>query len=198
MQVLLLDIGGIVLEVDWSHSIKIMEEIQGRPMPANLIETVSSWPSMHQLERGEIAPEDFSKQLIKFLNLKMDTDSFVKAWNACLVRVIPGVEELLEKVTIPIFALSNTNQIHYDCFKSLSVFKPFKKIFASHEFGARKPEESFYTDAIAEIGVPADQILFIDDLEENLAVARRLGINAEQSLNSGKRMQEILAKYKVI
>ena len=48
----------------------------------------------------------------------------------------------------------------------------------SHALRLRKPEAEIYAAAIAGLGVPAGQILFIDDRDENIAAALRSGMQA--------------------
>ena len=44
--------------------------------------------------------------------------------------------------------------------------------------GARKPEASFFRHVLDSEGLAPHQALFVDDLEENVEAAERLGINA--------------------
>jgi FMN phosphatase YigB (HAD superfamily) len=51
--------------------------------------------------------------------------------------------------------------------------------FASHLMQARKPDEAIYAQVEREVGLPPDQILFFDDLPENIEAAHRRGWNAQ-------------------
>jgi putative hydrolase of the HAD superfamily len=48
----------------------------------------------------------------------------------------------------------------------------------SHRVGSIKPEAAIYRDAIEGLGVPAEQVLFVDDREENVLAARANGMHA--------------------
>lgn len=48
----------------------------------------------------------------------------------------------------------------------------------SSNFGARKPEPEVFQRAIAHHGVPAERTFFADDMPENVAGARSIGIHA--------------------
>jgi putative hydrolase of the HAD superfamily len=50
----------------------------------------------------------------------------------------------------------------------------------SFELGVAKPHRGFFERAVARIGVPAGEVLFIDDLVDNVASAREAGMRAEQ------------------
>jgi putative hydrolase of the HAD superfamily len=48
----------------------------------------------------------------------------------------------------------------------------------SHRLGIAKPDAAIYQHAVEGLGVPADQILFVDDREENILAARAAGMVA--------------------
>jgi len=50
----------------------------------------------------------------------------------------------------------------------------------SHRLGMAKPDAAIYRHAAEGLGVAADEILFVDDLAENIAAARAAGMNAIQ------------------
>ena len=52
--------------------------------------------------------------------------------------------------------------------------------FFSCEVGAAKPDEAFFEHVVGTLGVPAGELLFVDDLAANVAAARVCGLRAEQ------------------
>ncbi len=50
----------------------------------------------------------------------------------------------------------------------------------SHRLGIAKPDHAIYQHAVEGLGVPADEILFVDDKEENIEAARAVGMIAVQ------------------
>lgn len=56
--------------------------------------------------------------------------------------------------------------------------KPFfKRVFASYKIGLLKPDSRIYRHVLKEMGAKPEEMLFIDDKEENVEGARRLGID---------------------
>jgi HAD superfamily hydrolase (TIGR01509 family) len=49
-------------------------------------------------------------------------------------------------------------------------------VFCSHEIGCRKPAPESFAHVVQAIGVAPAQVLFFDDLEENVAAARAYGL----------------------
>ena len=67
--------------------------------------------------------------------------------------------------------------------RSHSSYFPFDRFtwcFASHLIGVCKPSGAIYEHVERTSGLPPDSILFVDDLETNVAAARKRGWNAEQ------------------
>lgn len=50
----------------------------------------------------------------------------------------------------------------------------------SHRLGIAKPDAEIYRHAVGGLGVPAGEILFVDDREENIRAAREVGMVAVQ------------------
>ena len=64
----------------------------------------------------------------------------------------------------------------------------------SHALKLRKPQPEIYAAAIKGLGVPARNILFIDDKEENTAAAEAAGMQAIIYLDHGKFVAEVKAR----
>jgi putative hydrolase of the HAD superfamily len=54
----------------------------------------------------------------------------------------------------------------------------FREIFMSPTIGLRKPDAEAYDHVVKAIGVPAQRIVFFDDLMENIEGARARGLTA--------------------
>ena len=54
----------------------------------------------------------------------------------------------------------------------------FDAEYTSGHAGCRKPDLSFYRQVLADIGLPAEETVFIDDQQKNIVAAQSLGISA--------------------
>ena len=68
----------------------------------------------------------------------------------------------------------------------------FRKVFASHEMGLRKPEAAAFAHIAKEIGVPAERILFFDDSLGHVEAARACGLQAVH-VTSDETVREAVA-----
>jgi putative hydrolase of the HAD superfamily len=133
-------------------------------------------------EKGEISDAAFFAGLRSSLGVELSDAEFLEGWNAIFVGEIPGIKELLARAArhLPLYAFSNTNVPHVACFSShyADLLGHFRQIFVSSSIGLRKPDAEAYDHVISAIGVPADRIVFFDDLAENIEGARARGLKA--------------------
>ena len=193
---LLLDIGGVILTVDWKRSFHTLF-----PKCSNYDETlsqISNWDVFHSFECGKISPEKFHQLITNKFNSKLIFSEFCIGWNACLVAPLKESCSRFSQANVPIYALSNTNKIHLAYFTKQWNFSFLKKIIASNKIGYRKPSNEFYITALKMLGLDAGQALFIDDLPQNVEAAKSIGLHAHISVNSAQMSNEILTKYKLI
>ena len=55
----------------------------------------------------------------------------------------------------------------------------FDGAFYSYEMGVAKPDPAYFRHIVEALGVPADQLLFLDDRPDNVESARSVGLRAE-------------------
>ena len=85
-----------------------------------------------------------------------------------------------------LYGLSNTNEIHGEVNKKRKLFSYFDKVFLSYELGMRKPSEELYFYVLKDINFSPNEVLFIDDKQENIDVAKKLGVNVIKYENYDK------------
>jgi 2-haloacid dehalogenase len=93
----------------------------------------------------------------------------------------PSIEILreLKEAGYPLYALSNWSAETYPKVRPKYMFFDwFDDILLSGQVNLAKPDERIYTLFLERIGRRADECVFIDDSQANVAVARRLGFKA--------------------
>lgn len=74
---------------------------------------------------------------------------------------------------------SNTNPLDFETVSRgyPDLLEPFEeRIFLSYRLGVMKPEPAFYSQVLAGLARPAAACVFIDDRQENVEAARRIGM----------------------
>jgi glucose-1-phosphatase len=180
---LLFDLGRVVLDLDFNRSLACWAGHAGCE-PEHLVGRFSAGEAYRRHERGEISDAEFFASLRGSLGIEVTDAQFLEGWNAIFAGPMPEIEPLLARAarSLPLYALSNTNRAHEAHFSQAyaAVLSHFRKLFLSSTMGLRKPEAEAYDHVIREIGVPAERIVFFDDLAENVEAARARGLIAVQ------------------
>ena len=133
-------------------------------------------------EKGEVSDAVFFAGLRSSLGIEISDAQFIEGWNAIFVGEMPGINQLLARAAtrLPLYAFSNTNAPHVAHFSGqyAEVLGHFREIFLSSTIGLRKPDAEAYDHVVQAIGVPAERIVFFDDLDENIDGARQRGLKA--------------------
>lgn len=153
---------------------------------------------------GELESAVFFRELLRL----SDWRGSVSELRECFVHqrilgVQPGVQELfdeLKALSIPLALLSNTNAAHWGYLAGFSLLKDCRYKLLSFEQECAKPDEEIFRRLEVQSGFSGAQILFFDDLERNVAVARRLGWRAVhiKPENAVLQMREFLCQQRVL
>lgn len=188
-----LDIGDVLIEVDWKTTINEL----GLALSDELLSLRES-PLYDQFERDKVSSDHFFTELKTQYSLNHSMAEIESAWNASIGNEIKGVGDLIQTYQnkVSFYALSNSNRPHIEkgC-QHYPLFFGFKKIFTSYEFACRKPEAEIFQKLLGALCVSPQEVLFVDDKIENVEGARSQGLHAEQCYRSAKTLQSIFAKY---
>jgi len=200
INVLLLDIGGVVIKLNWKQIINKINTNNNHLNEVTIKKNFSKCNLISDFEIGKIDAMSFYKQFINKWKIEIDHNDFLLLWNSLLDYVYPELEPLLKEVSksIPIYALSNTNIIHRDEFIDYSIFRQFEKLYLSHEIKLKKPNNECYEFVLKDINCPPENILFIDDTHINLDSAKKQGVQVAHSLDSVDNLKEIFKKFKIL
>ena len=190
IKAVLLDIGGVVVKIDWNLPFLKW----GVPPPPK---ELFLWDIYDVLERGRIEFSEFQRGVEQELGQKFDPLFFLQGFNSIICHELPGIGAYLEKLQnqIPLYALSNISTPHLEVLDTFSVFRCFRKIFASCHMDSRKPNLEIYRKTLAELGLSPEEVLFIDDRMPNVEAARILGLKAEQCENDVEKMKAIVEAH---
>lgn len=101
---------------------------------------------------------------------------------------------------VPIAVLTNNTTLvtdHID--ELLPTLRPLfgEAFYASAALGRAKPDPEAFHRCLARCGARPEQTLFIDDLEENAAGARRAGLTAHRH-TSAEALADVLRRYRLL
>jgi glucose-1-phosphatase len=193
---LLFDLGGVVIDIDFRRAFARWAETT-RCDEALLRERFSRDEAFKLHETGRLTDEAYFESLRASLGIDISNKQFLDGWNAIFVGEMPGISGSLAKVatSIPLYAFTNTNPAHHLYWsRHLGNFvSHFREIFVSYKIGLRKPDSEAFQFVVEAIGVPAERILFFDDVLANVEGARACGLQAVH-VTTTSTVPEILAR----
>lgn len=113
--------------------------------------------------------------------------ALIEAWSASFLDTIPGpvegmpalVDEL-HTTGVPLYAITNFSHEFFPPFRAreAAMFDRFRGIVVSGDEKLVKPDAAIYRLALDRFGLRADEAVFIDDSEANVAGAAAVGLHA--------------------
>lgn len=185
---LLFDLGGVILNIEYSLTIKAFQKIGGGDFQLCYSQATQS-SLFDDFEIGAINENEFRNGIRTLLNINVLDQEIDDAWNAMLLD-LPGARvDLLKRLRSKyrLILFSNTNQIHLRRFREIIgkqygdpflLESLFDNIYYSHELGKRKPNTEAFETILNQQGVRAAEVAFIDDSIQHVKGAIAVGINA--------------------
>ncbi len=188
----LFDIGGVLIELNGLPSIaKLLDSDQ------SLDDIYQYWmaaPSVIGHETGKLSTDEFAQAVVQDLKLSITPDAFMANFATWIVGTFPDTFDLLEAIPsdIKVAALSNTSGAHWKEVEATGLADKIEHLFLSHEIGHLKPSAPAFQAAVDGLGIPAGEIVFFDDVLENVHAAKDFGLQAHQALNPTQAKQILI------
>lgn len=185
----ILDLGGVVLNLDYSQTVKSFKTIIPELDESTFFGKEKQLDFFSEYEVGRSSTSEFIQKFKSYYNIEVSNEDFKNHWNAMIFDIPIERIDLLKRLRgngKKVFLLSNINDLHAtavetsfsahklkDSFSSL-----FDNVYYSHVVGKRKPNKDIFELVIKENSIPKNDALFIDDSEHHVVGARACGIEA--------------------
>lgn len=169
--------GHVLVDFDWGEICQAFLQSTGIEDPdfRNKLSSVGRLG----YEEGTISTRDFLTEVNKLFKTNIQMDEFHRLWNVSLTenkKMAFLLEQLKQK--FPLYLLSNTNESHWKYLQNnFNVGRHFDEHILSFEVGSLKPRPQIYEEIFKRSGHLANECLFIDDLEENIEGAKKVGLH---------------------
>jgi len=180
---IVLDLGGVVLDIDYNRTLQAFEMYGIRFTNHNAFTGANEL--FNQFDCGLIGPDNFRNNFNQMFGVTLNANEFDTAWNALLLDWDMERLKLVERLKqhFKVFLLSNTNAIHFEHYNSLlksvtgkELKDYFHKVYLSFELGLRKPQVEIFRKVLDENGLLPGNALLIDDTQEHVNSAAGIGI----------------------
>jgi HAD superfamily hydrolase (TIGR01509 family) len=192
------DLGKVLLHFDWKIMLNRIAE-KSPLSPDEISRLLKEDPQAIVYETGAITSAKFFSHLKKRLKYK----GAAKELRACFSEIFTPLPEHIALAALlaphyPLAIISNTNEAHIvHAEATYSFFSLFKARIYSHQVKAMKPDRAIYQAALAALGgIDPLEVLFIDDIEDNILGAVQLGWQTIH-LRPGVDLREALASYEL-
>ncbi len=130
-----------------------------------------------RLMDGKISADEFWMHFSSISGKQVNEDLFARFFNPQFdLEVVAILNQL--KYNGRVVCGTNTFDSHYDYLVREGFYDLFDAVYASNKMGVSKPNPDFYRHILRTEEVKPEDTVFIDDIQENVIAAEKLGIHA--------------------
>ncbi|MFZ6000023.1 MAG: HAD family hydrolase [Bacteroidota bacterium] len=182
---LIFDLGGVIINLAPTNTVNAFATLSGLSAD-DVFKLYTQQPVFHDYEKGLLTDAEFRVALRTYFAADATDDQLDACWNAMLLDIPIERIQLLKRLRskYSLFLLSNTNNIHLQCFNGTvhnltqqpSLDSLFDRAYYSHEMKMRKPDTEIYEYVLKQHNLAPHETLFLDDNLSNLEGAQKVGI----------------------
>ena len=185
------DLGGVIADLDIARARQRFEAL-GIQNISEILDPYEQRGVFLELERGQIDSPAFCRILSQYAGRELSLEEVGYAWMGCIVDVPQyKLDHILElRKTHKVYLLSNTNPFIFEWAQTAAfsqagfpVAHYFDATYVSYKAGITKPAPRIFKYILKDSGMIAAETLFVDDGEQNITVARSLGMKVYQPQN---------------
>lgn len=186
IKAIIFDMGGVLVDLDIEDCKKVFKETLGYDDIDQIIDACHQKGIYGDLEEGTLSAEEFRSIVLAGSRPGSTPEMVDEAMSHILVGIQPYKVQMLKKLAqeYDLYMLSNNNAICLPYSRAMfaeagiPLEDIFKKCFFSFEMKALKPSAAFYKAVVEQIGLPAEELFFIDDSQRNVDGSIAAGLPA--------------------
>jgi HAD superfamily hydrolase (TIGR01509 family) len=163
-----------------------------------LLEILEEPGGYRDMERGAVTFREFYQFIADRTGYRGSLHDFRESWSDFFDGPIAGSEDLLDRIRAKyrVAFLSNSNEVHAEVIprRYSALFRKDDRFVFSHRFRVAKPDPEIFRRALEVIGALPQQVVFVDDLIENVLAARAEGIQSFQFVDAQQLRRELMAE----
>lgn len=151
---------------------------------------IYSGENFRELLDGKIDSNEFWVRFSLRYGKKVKEELFGKFFNPGIIRETKDIIKQLKNDSRVVCG-TNTIDSHYCYLLNQGSYDIFDEVYASNLMGISKPDPDFYRYILKKEGIEPENIIFVDDTEENIISAQKIGINSILFTDSDSLRQQI-------
>ena len=199
---LLLDLGGVVLNVDYHKMVDVFKEYGVMDFDKHFTQA-KQVEIIDKFEEGKCTIEEFRNGIRDLVEVDLTDAQIDKAWFSMILDLPKERIELigLLKLKYNVYLFSNTNELHIELLKKryeeefgFDIFQMlFTKAYFSNEIKMRKPHPESFQWLLNDAEIKAEETLFIEDSPQHIEGAKKVGLNTYW-LTGGETINDLYDK----
>ena len=200
IKAIVFDIGGVLIGLDLDRCIRTFKEVLGFDRITELLDPYHQKGIYGEMEAGALSADEFRAEVLKDSRPGCQPEDVDRCMFSLLTGMDPDTVQTVKRLAgrYPLYLLSNNNPIAMS--RILEMFREnglapettFRDQFISSEMKLLKPSREIYEESVRRTGLPAGEVLFIDDNETNVLAAREAGMQARLFV-PGEKLSQLLA-----
>lgn len=194
--------GGVLVDLDMDACRNAFKYDLGFDEIEQILDPCHQKGVIGDLEEGRITGDEFRDYVIAGSRPGVTREDVDQAFYKILVGIAPYKIDMLRKLSekYDIYMLSNNNEVAIKRSREMfeeagfSMNSDFKKCYLSYQMKMLKPSEGFYKAVMSDIGLPASEMVFVDDSQRNVDAAVAAGLPAIY-YKPGSDLSQLLADY---
>ena len=178
--------GGVLVDLDLDACRNAFKEGLGFDEIDEILDPCHQKGIIGDMEAGLVTGDEFRAYVLSHSRPGSRPDDVDKAFNKILAGIEPYKIDMLRRLSRDhdIYMLSNNNPIATKCAEEMfeksgfSMKTDFRKCYISYQMKMLKPSADFFRAVVSDIGIPAEEMLFVDDSPANVDAAVASGLPA--------------------
>ena len=178
IRAVLTDIGNVVMQINETLPAELLSRASGLEFE-QVVSILNPFSDIvTRVQNGELPMREVFEKHVGSLHEKVNFDQFTDAWSTMLGEDFPQVRAAFEslKPEVSLYTLSNTNDLHARQLQGSWLRETSREFWLSCEIGMSKPDEKVFRWALEQMQLQGPEVVFFDDLEDNITAADKLGI----------------------
>lgn len=192
-QVVVFDLGKVLVDFDYSIAARRIAA-RARMNAPDIQEFIDHSPLLFRFETGHMTRKEFFAEVRSATGFAGTIEEFGGFFGDIFSPIEPMVRlhDELRQAGVPMFIFSNTNELAVSHIRgSFPFFGQFDGYILSYEHGSMKPEDRLYEVVEAKTGRLGAELLYFDDLPENVEAGSRRGWHAVQHVSPDASRQAV-------
>ncbi len=178
IKAVLTDIGNVVMNINDTRPAELLAEASGLDYE-QVVRILHPFSDIVvKVQNGDLPMRELFDNHVGALHEKVPFDQFTDAWNTMLGEDFPQVRAAYESLPpeVALYTLSNTNDLHATALQTHWLREASREFWLSCEIKMSKPDEEIFRWVLQQMQLSGDEVVFFDDIEDNIVAAARLGI----------------------